>query len=100
VAERDRPIICTLTDADSMQQRIEEWRVVLAHAVGRDDIAGGVRVRFAGDPETAAAIARLSAAEQACCSFFEFDLHIAADELALDVRAPDEARELVTSLFG
>lgn len=83
-----------------MQQRVEEWRTLLDQAVGRDDIDGGVRVRFRGDPATAADVARLSAAEQACCAFFEFDLHIAADELALDVRAPDEARELLTSLFG
>jgi hypothetical protein len=95
-----RPIICTLSDADALQHRVEEWRALLVAAVGRDEIDGGVRVRFRGDPATAAEVARLSAAEQACCSFFQFDLHITAQELALDVRAPDEARELVTSLFG
>jgi hypothetical protein len=45
-------------------------------------------------------VARLTAAEQACCRFFTFAITVDERGIGLEVRAPDGAEDLVASLFG
>jgi hypothetical protein len=45
-------------------------------------------------------VARLVAAEQACCAFFAFAITVDDRGPALEVQAPDDATEIVTALFG
>jgi hypothetical protein len=45
-------------------------------------------------------LARLAAAEYACCSFFTFTLTIGPAGVRLTVTAPPDAQPLVTALFG
>ena len=45
-------------------------------------------------------LARLAAAEQECCSFFDFTVRLASGRTALEVRAPADAQDVVASLFG
>ncbi len=46
------------------------------------------------------ALAQLVAAEHDCCSFLSFVITIDGRGVALEVTAPDEAAEVVESLFG
>jgi MerR family transcriptional regulator, copper efflux regulator len=99
------PIACTL-DAGEMAGRMAEWAETLAEQAGlmagvtaRTPIDGGVRLAF-GPGTDVAALARLAAAEQGCCRFFAFALVIDAGGLALEVRAPADAADAVTALFG
>ena len=43
-------------------------------------------------------LARLAAAEFACCSFFTFT--VAPEAMRFTVSAPDEAHDAVTAVFG
>ncbi len=43
---------------------------------------------------------RLVAGEQDCCQFFRFAITVDTRGVALEVRAPDDARSIVESLFG
>jgi hypothetical protein len=104
-AEEGPPIACTL-DVGQMGPRVEEWKALLdgeedtlAGVVERTAIDGGVRLRF-GPGTDVAEVARLAAAEQDCCRFFRFGLSIDRQGTALDVRAPADAIEVVTALFG
>jgi hypothetical protein len=45
-------------------------------------------------------LARLIGAEQRCCAFFTFTLTVDATGIALEVRAPELAADMVTGLFG
>ena len=45
-------------------------------------------------------LGRLIGAEQDCCAFFRFTLTVDAGSTALEVRAPEQAAELITDLFG
>lgn len=91
-------IVCTL-EPDEMQDRGREWRTMLAGVTGRAPVDGGLRLAFG--PETNVGdLARLVEAEQGCCSFFGFALTFDARGVALEVRAPVEARGLVDELFG
>lgn len=56
---------CTL-GGDEQGERIQQWRQVLDSATGREDIDGGLRLRFPADPDLVADVARLAAAEQGC----------------------------------
>ena len=93
------PIACTLEAAD-VPDRVEAWKELLAEATGREEIDGGVQVRFRPGPDLAARVASLAAAEQTCCSFFDFRLRIGSDALELEVRAPADAAPVVAALFG
>ena len=81
-----------------MPDRLARWQRLAAHVVERTDTDDGVRVRF-DNLVSAGEVADLAAAEQGCCSFFAFTLHIAADGTTLDVGAPAEARGLVDMLL-
>ena len=98
LADSDSAIACTLSHED-MGDRITEWQAVLAPVEDRAPIHGGVRLTLGVDADVAE-VARLARAEWACCSFFSFSLTIDGRGTALEVRAPEAARALVTSIFG
>ena len=60
----------------------------------------GSGLLFPATPELAAEVAALAAAEQDCCAFFDFTLHLTPTALELTVRAPDTAETLLADLFG
>lgn len=91
-------IACSL-DPDLIGGRVEDWNRVLSWSASRSAIQGGVRVHFDHDVDIVA-LAELAAAEQDCCSFFRFDIGIGANGVSLDVTGPDEAREVIASVFG
>ena len=97
------PVACTLS-ADDVPTRVEEWRRLLTNVTERQPIDGGLRLTFGGAAQGAAvdpaSIATLMAAEQGCCAFFRFALTMDDRGTALEVRAPDDAREIVDALFG
>lgn len=94
----NEPIACTLS-ADQLGARLDEWRSVVAEATGREEVAGGTRLRFRRDVDVAR-LATLIAAEQGCCRFFTFTLTVAVDDVALEVLAPADARPVVDALVG
>lgn len=90
-------VACTLNVAQ-IPERLQEWRRLLAHAEGRVDIDGGVRVQL--DSTTPMdQLAVLARAEQACCGFFAFAITVDDRGVALEVRAPAEALSLIDSLL-
>jgi DNA-binding transcriptional MerR regulator len=92
------PIACTLAAKD-MGQRMSDWQDLLALVTGRTTLDGGVRLTFA--PATPLdRIAALAAAEQDCCNFFRFALTVDERGTGLEVRAPADAQDLVTAVFG
>lgn len=91
-------IACTLS-AGSMKGRIADWQALLSHVDHRDGVDGGVRAAF-GPSVPMADLMRLVAAEQDCCQFFRFAITVDTRGIALEVRAPEDAREIVESMFG
>ena len=91
-------IACTLS-AGSMRDRIDDWQALLDHVERRERIDGGIRSVFAASVPHAELI-RLVAAEQGCCSFFRFAITVDTRGVALEVRAPEDARPIVESMFG
>lgn len=98
LAERWRtaPVACSLPP-DGVADRAERWRSALSGA-RREPVSGGVRLTLPID--RLAAVADLAAAEQACCPFVDFRLHLDGPDLHLQVRAPAEGQDLLAGLFG
>ena len=48
----------------------------------------------------ASQIAKLAAEEFQCCSFFRFNVAIDGSGVRLEVGAPTEARDIITSVFA
>jgi hypothetical protein len=94
----DLPIACSL-GSDSLRGRLDEWQKLSQHAVDRRAIGDGVRVEFES-AVPAGGLMRLVAAEQNCCQFFRFAITVDTRGIALEVRAPSEARPIPESLFG
>ncbi|MBL1104478.1 heavy metal-responsive transcriptional regulator [Streptomyces sp. 5-8] len=100
---RDAPVAGTLGGTE-LGERIERWRELAGRAEGYEEIPDGVRLVFpaGAEPaaEVAAEVAALAAAEQGCCAFFDFTLHLTPSALQLDVRAPESAAGMLADLFG
>jgi MerR family transcriptional regulator, copper efflux regulator len=97
-AAGDLAIACTLP-AGSVKGRITEWQSLLSHVASRESIDGGVRSVFASSVPVGE-VMRLVAAEQDCCQFFRFAITVDTRGVALEVRAPDDAADIVESMFG
>ncbi len=81
-----RPWGCSL-DVDELGARVTEWRSVAASAVSSEHVGEGVRFAFDADPVLIANLARLCAAETACCAQTRFVIEINADEVTLTAEA-------------
>ncbi|MEV5577834.1 MerR family DNA-binding transcriptional regulator [Streptomyces parvus] len=97
-AERWRaaPVACSL-GGDGLRERTDRWREAVAGAT-RTDVPEGLRLALPVD--RVARIAESAAAEQECCPFFDFRLHLDGPYLPLEVRAPTDGGALLTDLFG
>jgi DNA-binding transcriptional MerR regulator len=93
------PIACTL-DAGQLGGRVSDWQAVLLQARTRAPIPGGVAIAFEHDIELTSELARLAAAEYACCTFFDFTLAVTGDGVRFEVRAPQEAHDVLAAVFG
>jgi hypothetical protein len=92
------PIACSLTVSDG-QERIADWQAVLALVESRRAIERGVRLEF-GPAVPTSDVARLAAAEYACCPFFGFAVTVDRRGMALEVTAPPHGQTLLASVFG
>jgi DNA-binding transcriptional MerR regulator len=94
------PIIACSLAGDEQHRRRGEWAQLMASCTEAEDTARGVRASFPVDPELAARLARLAAAEQSCCSFLQFSVTFTPTALAMTVDAPPSARPILADLFG
>jgi hypothetical protein len=94
----EAPIACTL-GAGEMSSRLDGWNVVLRNVEARHGLADGLRLEFHSGADVTE-IARLAAAEQSCCPFFDFTLAIDRRGVALEVHAPPDGQPVLTALFG
>ncbi|OJF10346.1 hypothetical protein [Couchioplanes caeruleus] len=94
-------LVCTIDGGiDAMYGRINEWQAVIERATGREPADGGVTLTFEHHPAMTVELARLVAAEYACCSFFTFTLTVGPAGMRFRVTAPPEASDVVTAVFG
>ncbi|MFJ6675673.1 hypothetical protein ACIQMJ_31600 [Actinosynnema sp. NPDC091369] len=92
----DVPIACTLT-GDEQAERTAEWRDLL-EGFRPEGIANGLRWRLPSS--RAGRAAELASAEQRCCAFFDFTLHLTAGGLIFEAHTPEEAADLFLDVFG
>jgi predicted O-methyltransferase YrrM len=95
---QEAEIACTL-ESGAMTDRLEEWRGLIESARDRSPIPAGVRLTF-GDDAPVDEIARLTQAEQACCSFLSFAITVDGRGVALEVSGPPTAQPLIATVFG
>lgn len=93
---RAEPVVCSLT-GDGLTERAAQWREVVDGAV-RTTVPEGLRLTL--PVERTQRVAQLAAAEQRCCPFFDFRLHLDGPRLHLEVRAPADGANLLADLFG
>jgi hypothetical protein len=97
----DLPIMCTLTP-DALRTRREGLLAdLLRHAIAREELPDGLRLRFAASGETLATIARAVDAERQCCRFLRFAITIEPDggPISVELNGPAGTREFVAALL-
>lgn len=94
---RGTPVACALS-GEGMGERAAQWREVIGPATQRTEITEGLRLTLPA--ERAGAVATLAAAEQRCCPFFDFRIHLDGPAIHLEVRAPADGAVLLRDLFG
>lgn len=90
------PVACSLS-GEGVHERVEDWRRALDGAT-RTPLPGGWRLTV--PIARLARIAGLAAAEQRCCPFIDFHLHLDDPHLHVQARAPEAGQALLTDLFG
>lgn len=93
---RTAPVACSLPSGD-LPGRAAAWRQAISGATAAG-IPDGMRLTLPAS--RAATVAGLAAAEQDCCPFLDFRLHLDGPVLHLEVRAPGDAADLLTALFA
>lgn len=93
---RTAPVACSL-DGDGVGERAAQWWRLVGDAVV-EEVGNGIDLTVPADRATD--IAALAVAEQRCCPFFDFRLHLDGPVLHLEVRAPGEGAALLAELFG
>lgn len=101
LGERAEPEIACTLPAGEMPDRAEDWQRLLAYVTDRESLDDRNGVRLVLDPVVPLdELTRLTVAEQGCCSFFAFALTVDDRGFALEVRAPQDALDVVTAVFG
>src|SRR5262245_37548594 len=93
------PASCTLPTAEQPLRR-REFDELFAHDVSSVQVESPGRTRFElrADPEVAARAAALALKESGCCSFFTFDLAIAAGGASLVVSTAPSHEDVLAAL--
>ena len=92
---RDAPVACSL-DGPDQADRAAAWLTAVDGAATAP-IDDGLRITVPLD--RLAAITELAAAEQQCCPFLDFRIHLDHDVVHLEVRAPAAAADQLAGLF-
>lgn len=100
LGDRTQPAIACTLPADEMPDRLQDWQAVLAHVTHRERTPDGGLWLSLDTGVLLGELVRLAAAEQGCCAFFAFAITVDDGGIALEVRAPDDASELITAVFG
>jgi MerR family copper efflux transcriptional regulator len=96
----EQPLACALP-TDEAERQARQTRTTLGAAVlSREEIEGGLRLRFPGDASTEAAVREVVAAESRCCPFLAMAIEPLHDGLELTVTGPPEAKPLIELLFA
>lgn len=92
------PLIACSLDSDGQRARLADWAHLLAQAATREETARGVRYSFASlAADFESRVRALAAADQDCCSFLQFKIVRADDQIEMTVTAPPEGREVWAS---
>ena len=95
-----RELGCTLEERD-MPKRLDDFRELFGRGLKRRSFNDGrAEWIFAWSPTLEADARALAAAEQGCCSFFEFDIQRRGDELHWVTNAPQAKQEAVALMDG
>jgi hypothetical protein len=95
------PVACTLdAEGGDLTVRLGEWQAVLSTATGREEVDDGIALTFPHDAARTVELARLLAAEYACCSFARYALLLDDRGVRVEVRTPPEARAALAAVFG
>jgi len=97
----DLPVACTLTPEALRARREGLLSDLLRNADGSEQLADGLRLRFAASSETLSAIARAVEAERRCCRFLRFTITFEPDEgpISLQLTGPPGTQEFVGALL-
>lgn len=97
----DPPIVCTLS-AEALRARREGLLADLVRrAEDHEELAEGLRFRFAPTGDTLSTIARAVDAERRCCRFLRFAITVEPDggPIFLDLGGPSGTREFIAALL-
>lgn len=96
--DRRPQVVCSLA-AEQVADRLDDWRRLLEAVTRRTSLTDGLRLDL--DPTVSRDdLLRLTMAEQDCCAFFSFAITIDGRGLGLEVRAPEQATEMLAAVFG
>jgi hypothetical protein len=94
-----RPATCTL-DAPAFRLREHEFRQLFARRLTTVETVDARSARLVLTTAAESELRDLLAREQRCCGFFDFDVAVGGDVVALTVRVPEGSEDALAFLLG
>jgi hypothetical protein len=93
------PVYACSLDDEELAARRADWRALEARALIRAETRPDGRLLvYRGGADTARVLERLIEAERTCCSFLDFSIEAAEDEVRVMVTMPPQAQSAATEL--
>jgi hypothetical protein len=97
----DLPVACTLSPAALHTRREDLLNALLRRPKERRELPKGYSLRFSGEGDLLAEIARTVDNERKCCRFLRFAVTVEPDNgpITVDLTGPPGTREFLAAMF-
>jgi hypothetical protein len=95
----DKQLACKLS-GPALVERIQDWRRIASQATRRTVGDTAIVSVYPRTDELVGELRRLIDAEAECCSFMDFQLSEIGDEVIVELRVPEEMRNVMESMLG
>lgn len=96
--DQDAELACSLPPAEIVrtgEMLLDASRAMLS----RERLPVGVRLRFTASSELKTLLRGFVEREKQCCPFLDLSLRLTTEEIALEIKGPPEATEILDLLF-
>jgi hypothetical protein len=96
----DLPIVCTLTDQQLRERRLNVFEPLRDRSVQSEELIDGYAFTFQPQDGLLLQLSQLVELESECCRFLTFKIVADSQTIRLEVTGPQAAKRMIADLFA